>query len=150
MLTKTGMGAQGDCAATGEDIPRNKPNPTHIHAQRPNIGGSLSLSRMNCSGGVRRANQMRGFALTTGTNVVMLMKLPPMLTLIGCEHSRASTQRANPVQGGQDGVADKFRTILNALHRPHQRGIHFERDNVLFMAVGHDAASPCEQSGPRK
>jgi hypothetical protein len=80
---------------------------------------------------------MHGMAIIAFFQGMIFGKSLPVLVLVGRENARSLAQRANTVQGGQYGRADKFRAIGNSLHGVPKRFIHFESHDLLFFLGSH-------------
>jgi hypothetical protein len=75
-------------------------------------------------------------AILAPSDGVIDCKLVPVALLVLVEHSRTIAEGAEGSQCRNEGFANKFRTIGNALNRLEQVLIYLERNNLLLLFHG--------------
>ena len=70
----------------------------------------------------------------------------PVVLLLERQDSSALTERTGVLEGRQDGIADKIRSIGNATHRFGEGRVGFERDD-LFSNFTHQGSLGLVMSG---
>jgi hypothetical protein len=88
------------------------------------------------------AHQMHGMTILALLQRMVLDELVPVFPLIRSENSGAFTQRADAIEGGENGRTNKLRSIRNVSHSLAEGIVDLERDDIVLTISSHGKCLP--------